>query len=106
RAGARIHAHSGPARRTHQRRYRGPRGLTMNRARKSWWMPALLLAGPLAPAHIASKGFLSLEAGRSQISGVLELAIRDGELAVGLDHDGDGKVTWGELRASQAALQA
>jgi HupE/UreJ protein len=78
----------------------------MSRARKWGWMPALLLAGPLAQAHIASNGFLSLEAGRSQISGVLELAIRDGELAVGLDHDGDGKVTWGELRASQAALQA
>jgi hypothetical protein len=77
----------------------------MSRALKSWWMPALLLAGPLAHAHIASNGFLNLEAGRSQISGVLELAIRDGELAVGLDHDGDGKVTWGELRASQAALQ-
>jgi hypothetical protein len=78
----------------------------MSRALKSWWMPALLLlAAPLAQAHIASNGFLSLEAGRSQISGVLELAIRDAELAVGLDHDGDGKVTWGELRTSQAALQ-
>jgi hypothetical protein len=78
----------------------------MSRALQSWWMLALLLAGPLAQAHIASNGFLSLEAGRSQVSGVLELAIRDGELAVGLDHDGDGKVTWGELRASQAALEA
>jgi hypothetical protein len=36
----------------------------------------------------------------------MELAIRDGELAVGLDHNSDGKVTWGELRSSQTALQS
>jgi hypothetical protein len=73
--------------------------------RKLCWMPALLLAGPLAQAHIASNGFLTLQVDRSHISGALELAIRDGELAVGLDRDGDGKVTWGELRSSQAVLQ-
>jgi HupE / UreJ protein len=77
----------------------------VNTLRKLSWMPALVLAGPLAQAHIASNGFLSLKVDRSQVSGALELAIRDGELAVGLDHDGDGKVTWGELRASQTALQ-
>jgi hypothetical protein len=73
--------------------------------RKLGWMPALLLAAPLVQAHIASNGFLTLQVDREHVSGALELAIRDGELAVGLDHDGDGKVTWGELRASQAALQ-
>jgi hypothetical protein len=77
----------------------------MNAMRKSWWMLALVLAGAVAQAHIASNGFLSLEVDRSRVSGALELAIRDGELAVGLDRDGNGKVTWGELRASQAALQ-
>ncbi len=77
----------------------------MNTPRKMWWLPVMMLAGPLAQAHIASNGFLSLRVDRSQVSGALELAIRDGELAVGLDRDGDGKVTWGELRASQTALQ-
>jgi len=67
---------------------------------------ALLAVGPLAQAHIASNGFLSLQVEQSQVSGALELAIRDGELAVGLDRDRNGKVTWGELRASQSALQA
>jgi hypothetical protein len=65
----------------------------------------LLLAAPLAQAHIASNGFLRLNVERSQVSGALELTIRDGELAVGLDRDGDGKVTWGELKSSQRALQ-
>jgi hypothetical protein len=79
----------------------------MNARRTPWWYLALLLglAGPFAQAHIASNGFLNLTVERAQISGALELAIRDGELAVGLDHDGDGRVTWGELRASQESLQ-
>jgi hypothetical protein len=65
----------------------------------------LLLAGPLAQAHIASNGFLTLKVDGARVSGAIELAIRDGELAVGLDRDGNGKVTWGELKASQMALQ-
>jgi HupE / UreJ protein len=72
----------------------------------AWLVAALLLTAPLAQAHISSNGFLALQVDRAQVSGALELAIRDGELAVGLDHDGDGKVTWGELRAGQGALQA
>jgi HupE / UreJ protein len=76
----------------------------MNILRQLGWMAALLLAAPLQ-AHIASNGFLTLQVDGGQVSGALELAIRDGELAVGLDHDGDGKVTWGELRAGQTALQ-
>jgi hypothetical protein len=76
----------------------------MNILRKLTWLPALLLAAPLQ-AHIASSGFLSLEVDRAQVSGALELAIRDGELAVGLDQNRDGKVTWGELRTRQTALE-
>ena len=70
-----------------------------------WVLILMALAAPLAQAHIASNGFLSLRVERTQVSGALELAIRDGELAVGLDRDGDGKVTWGELKSSQTALQ-
>jgi hypothetical protein len=77
----------------------------MNTLRKWLWMLPPMLAAALAQAHIASNGFLSLQVDRAQVSGALELAIRDGELAVGLDQDGDGKVTWSELRASQTALQ-
>jgi hypothetical protein len=77
----------------------------MNALRSLALMFVLLLAGPLAQAHIASNGFLTLKVVGSRVSGALELAIRDGELAVGLDRDGNGKVTWGELKSSQAALQ-
>jgi HupE / UreJ protein len=68
-------------------------------------MFVLLLAGPLAQAHIASNGFLTLSVQGSRVSGAIELAIRDGELAVGLDRDGNGKVTWRELKLGQEALQ-
>ena len=77
----------------------------MNAPRKLALLLVLLLAAPLAQAHIASNGFLTLKVVDSTVSGALELAIRDGELAVGLDRDGNGNVTWGELKSSQAALQ-
>jgi hypothetical protein len=65
----------------------------------------LLLAAQSTRAHIASNGFLALSVDGSRIAGSIQLAIRDGELAVGLDRNRDGKVTWQELRAGQAALQ-
>jgi hypothetical protein len=77
----------------------------MNALLKICCMLLLMLLGPLAQAHIASNGFLNLRVDGAQVSGAIELAIRDGELAIGLDHDGNGQVTWGELKSSQTALQ-
>ena len=77
----------------------------MNRLRQGWYALLMVLAGPLAQAHIASNGFVTLKVVGGEVSGAVELAIRDGELAVGLDRDGDGRVTWRELRSSQTALQ-
>jgi hypothetical protein len=51
-------------------------------------------------AHIASNGFLSAQATGSRVTGSIELAVRDVELAVGVDADHDGRITWGELRHS------
>src|SRR5579859_3808147 len=66
---------------------------------------ALVFCASFAHAHIASNGFLNLDVDGARISGSIELAIRDGELAVGLDRNGDGKVTWGELKAAQTSLE-
>jgi hypothetical protein len=77
----------------------------MNAQRRLCCGLLLMLAGPLAQAHIASNGFLNLKIDGAQVSGAMELAIRDGELAVGLDRDRNGQVTWGELKSSQTALQ-
>lgn len=73
--------------------------------RRRWALLLLLCAAPAAHAHIASNGFVSLNVQGQQIQGSLELAIRDAEIAVGLDRDRDGAVTWGELRAGQVSLE-
>jgi HupE / UreJ protein len=64
----------------------------------------LLAAATHAQAHVASNGFLRIELEGPQVTGSLELAVRDAEIAVGLDSNRDGKVTWGEVRAAQGAL--
>ena len=65
----------------------------------------LLQAGPLQ-AHVASSGFLELRVQGRELHGSLELAVRDVEVAVGVDADHDRRVTWGELRASDPRLAA
>jgi hypothetical protein len=68
----------------------------------------LLLSAALscasAQAHVASNGFLSVDARDTDLHGSVELAVRDVELAVGADTNGDGKVTWGELKAASPRL--
>lgn len=73
------------------------------------WLILLALAGlglaPVAEAHVASNGFLTAQVTGQDINGSLELAVRDAELAVGVDANHDGQITWGELRAAQGVLQ-
>jgi hypothetical protein len=64
-----------------------------------------LMLSPVAHAHIASNGFLQVQVHGQQLGGSVELAVRDVELAIGVDADRDGKVTWGELRASAPLLR-
>ena len=59
-----------------------------------------------AQAHVASNGFLDIDVHGRELSGSIELAVRDVELAVGVDANGDGRVTWGELRAGERQLAA
>ena len=54
-----------------------------------------------AQAHIASNGFLKAQVSGDTLIGSMELSARDVELAIGVDANHDGKITWGELRASQ-----
>lgn len=72
------------------------------------WAFLLLLSGVLAmasaQAHVASNGFLVVDVQGRDLNGSLELAVRDVELAIGVDSNRDGQVTWGELRASQPRL--
>jgi hypothetical protein len=65
----------------------------------------LLAAGPAA-AHKSSDAYLRLALEPGGIRGSLDVALRDLDLAVGLDGDGDGAVTWGELKARHRAIDA
>lgn len=57
-----------------------------------------------ASAHIASNSFISARVTGADVTGAVQLAVRDAELAVGVDTNGDGKVTWGELRRQAPQL--
>ena len=61
-------------------------------------------------AHSASDAYLTLETQqRTAGSGIVirgqwDIALRDLHFAVRLDDDGDGNITWGELRKKQSAI--
>lgn len=67
---------------------------------------ALAASAGGAAAHTSSTAYLSLETGPSGAELSIELALRDLEPALGLDADGDGAITWGELSARQPELEA
>ena len=67
---------------------------------------ALTLAGGTAFAHKPSDSFVTIDLEGTTVSGQLDLALKDLEPALGLDADGDGRVTWGELKLKRAAIEA
>jgi hypothetical protein len=66
---------------------------------------ALALASA-AEAHKSSDSYLSLHIHGAAITGQWDIALRDLDYAIGLDGDNDGIITWGELRAREAAIAA
>ncbi|GGX76378.1 HupE/UreJ family protein [Massilia dura] len=59
-----------------------------------------------ASAHKPSDSYLSLRVDGTRIEGRWDIALRDLDLALGLDGDGDGRLTWNELRARHGAIEA
>ncbi|MGI8738346.1 MAG: HupE/UreJ family protein [Gammaproteobacteria bacterium] len=57
-------------------------------------------------AHKPSDSYLSLTVFDGRIEGQWDVALRDREYAIGLDANGAGKITWGELRARHQAIAA
>jgi len=65
-----------------------------------------LLWGSPSLAHKASDSYLWLRADGHEVSGQWDIALRDIEVALGLDANGDGEIRWGELRRRHDAIAA
>jgi hypothetical protein len=80
--------------------------------RACWWVrlaTALMVAASLcAPAwaHKPSDSYLSITVADGAITGRWDIALRDLEHAIGLDADGNGEITWGEVRARHAEIKS
>jgi hypothetical protein len=71
-----------------------------------WRVALLILCAAPALAHKPSDSYLALKVSGSQIDGQWDIALRDLDFAIGLDRDGNGELTWDEVRARHADIAA
>jgi hypothetical protein len=64
----------------------------------------LTLLSAAAWAHKPSDSYLTLEVKPSGLEGRWDIALRDLDNALELDADGNGEITWGEVRARHGAI--
>lgn len=64
----------------------------------------IALFSSYAFAHKASDSLLTLERSGIQISGQWDIALRDLDVALGLDTDGNGDIQWSEVKARHADI--
>ena len=69
---------------------------------------AALMMFALAPAlaHKPSDSYLTLEVKGRQVTGQWDIALRDLDYALGLDQNGDGELTWDEIRGQHQIIAA
>src|SRR5271167_5194186 len=68
----------------------------------------LLLSLWVAPAyaHKPSDSYLMLSGEGDHLTGQWDIALRDLDYAIGLDADGNGEITWGEVKAKHKEIAA
>jgi HupE / UreJ protein len=66
----------------------------------------LLFVLPTAWAHKPSDSYLTIQVKAATIEGQWDIALRDLDFALTLDADGNGEITWGEVRARHADIAA
>ena len=71
----------------------------------------LMLAAGSADAHKPSDSYLTLnvtpvDGAAATVNGRWDIALRDLDFAIGLDADGDGQLTWDEVRSRHADIAA
>ena len=67
---------------------------------------SLLSLAAAAHAHKPSDSYLTLRVDGAEINGQWDIALRDLDLALGLDSNQDGAITWGEVRSRRAEIAA
>ena len=69
---------------------------------------ALLIAtgASSALAHKASDAYLQLEGGNTPTTLRIDVALRDLDVALDLDSDGDGNLTWGEVKSAWPLIES
>ena len=65
-----------------------------------------LLAAPAAVAHKASDAYVQLTGDAASLTVRVDIALRDLDAVLDIDTDGNGQLTWGEVRAAQPAIDA
>jgi hypothetical protein len=71
-----------------------------------WVVAAATLFAPAAFAHKASDGYLWVSVDGARVVMRWDLALRDLANVIELDADGDGAITWAELRAREADVSS
>jgi len=66
----------------------------------------LSLCAGLAHAHKPSDSYLVLSVQGGNVTGQWDIALRDLDFAIGLDADGNGEITWGEVKAKHREIAA
>ena len=83
----------------------GPRGL-----RRAWvgWVFVLALLWPASTAwaHKASDAYVQVTGTPTGLTARVDLALRDLDAVVDIDTDGNGQLTWAEVRAAWPAIEA
>lgn len=65
-----------------------------------------LVLANTAQAHKPSDSYIILKIHDATVEGQWDIALRDLDFAIGLDGNGNGDITWGELRARHDAIAA
>jgi hypothetical protein len=78
----------------------------MRVAARAFAAALLALAASAAQAHKPSDSYLAIAVEGVEINGQWDIALRDLDFAIGLDDNGDGNITWGEVKAHHADIAA
>jgi hypothetical protein len=65
----------------------------------------LLLFPGGAWAHLSSDSYLHIDVADT-MTGQWDIALRDLDVAVGIDADGNGEITWGEVKTKRREIEA